>query len=56
MVIVVEIYAGCSAGESHNLKALVPIGVDKDVLLQLEALSRYWLHFKRLQLHRKLLN
>ena len=45
--------------DSHNLKALVPMGVDKDVLLQLEALSRrycYRLHSKRLQLHRKLLN
>ena len=45
--------------DCNNLKPLMQLGVDNDVLLQLEALSRrycYRLHSKRLQLHRKLLN
>ena len=45
--------------DCNNLKPLMQLGVDYDVLLQLEALSRrycYRLHSKRLQLHRKLLN
>ena len=45
--------------DCNNLKPLMQLGVDYDVLLQMEALSRrycYRLHSKRLQLHRKLLN
>ena len=45
--------------DCNNLKPLMQLGVDYDVLLQLEVLSRrycYRLHSKRLQLHRKLLN
>lgn len=45
--------------DSHNLKSLSSMPVDKAVLSQLEALSRrycFQLHTKRLQLYRKLSN
>ena len=45
--------------DSHKLKSSLPVPVDKEVLLQLEALRRkycFQLHSKRLQLHRKLTN
>ena len=45
--------------DNHKLKSSLPVPVDKEVLLQLEAMSRrycFQLHTKRLQLHRKLTN